>query len=94
MSALSCISGGMRLDRRWRKIHSVCLSLNDRITLDCTDEGGIRQIGVPVQVNSEWIPGFYLDIPWNRLDLSFGAGYTEGRINPLKEDHNDHLYQK
>ena len=60
MSALSCISGGMRLDRRWRKIRPVCLSLNDRITLDYTDEGGIRQIGVPVQVNSEWIPGFHL----------------------------------
>ena len=78
MSALSCISGGMRLDRRWRKIRSVCLSLKDRITLDCTDEGGIRQIGVLVQVSSEWIPGFYVDIPWNRLDLSCGPGYTKG----------------
>ena len=60
MSALSCISGGMRFERCWRKIRSVCLSLNDRITLDYTDEGDIRQIGVLVQVNSEWIPGLHL----------------------------------
>ena len=32
-----------------------------------------RAVGsVLVQVNSEWIPGFHVDIPWNRLDLSCG----------------------
>ena len=49
MSALSCISGGMRFERCWRKIRSVCLSLNDRITLDYIDEGDMRQIGACTQ---------------------------------------------
>ena len=32
-----------------------------------------RAVGsVLVQVNSEWIPGFHVDIPWNRVDLSCG----------------------